>query len=214
MVKRLSDNRRRRLSNVGQILAKKNVGKVFVALDEAQHDLDATFCGEISPVPSKSESRYWGEDKTMIQVFNLIQYPFQKLLSDMTIQHQIGIHKIYSGTSLRLDEMIAYLKRRLPGEFRYNLHSDFPLLRSKEQFKCLLDKIKDNIKSRFGQNLRELIERYSGRLRGRYLWGTLYIDHLNSLKDQKGILDEAAIQQAASDVASRAKGDLKERLTR
>ena len=211
----LSTDRHKRLSNVRQILGRKKVRKVFVALDEAQHDLDAKFCSEISPAFSKSKYKISYKDTSMIQVFNGIEDTFESLLSGGPSQNQIQVTKIYSGTSLRLDEMMAYLQRNFGDLFiTLKVHSNFPLLRSEKEFKRLLDESKFNGENGLNPDQLELIERCGRRLRGRYLWSTLYIDQLQSLKSQGRILDEAGIQEAASDVASRAKGDLKERLTR
>lgn len=124
---------------------------------------------------------------------------------------KIKVDKIYSGTSLQLRKIKSYFgELRSLNDLTYRVHSDFPLLRSEDEFECLLKEFHVTVEKGFEPKQLDWIREYSCCLRGRYLWSTLYIDHLQSLND----LDEEAIREAANDVASRAKEDLKERLTR
>lgn len=138
----------RRHLNVRQKLSRMNVRKVFVALDEAQHDLNAKFCSEKIPPKSnskfcsekilpKSNSKSWLEDTTMLQVFNEIDCQLESVLVDRSSSSDsVQVTKLISGMSLRLDEMMDYLGEPRPGSWRgksrYLVYSDFPLLRSEK----------------------------------------------------------------------------------
>lgn len=186
--------------NIKQVLRKKGIRKVFVVLDEAQHDFDAKFCSEISP-------QYpWYEDYIMIQVFRQIQYKFKELFTESRGQPKgasFKVTNIYSGTSLRMDEMIANFEiENIKYGDEYKVHSDFPLLRCDEESKRLLDEGNFNAERGLNPDQLKLIENCGCRLRGRYLWITLYIDQLKSLTLRRRILDKAATQKAANDVTS------------
>ena len=187
---------------VRQKMQEQNVTKFFIVLDEAQHDLDANFRLDKTLPPSSR----WNHGK-MIHLFHSMAFSLQSLLSQ---SESIEVTRIYSGTSLRLEELTAFLE-----DFgNYIVHSDFPLLGNKREFERLLGESMINAESVLDTHQLELIERYSCRLRGRYLWSTLYIDELKSLRSQGMTLDKNKIQKAANDVADRAKGDLKQRLQR
>ena len=71
-----------------------------------------------------------------------------------------------------------------------------------------------NVENGFELDQLDTIADCSLPLRGRYLWTTLYIDHLKALKSEGRHLDTATIRTAANDIANRAKKDLKDRLSR
>ncbi|MCJ1391483.1 hypothetical protein MMC18_004347 [Xylographa bjoerkii] len=122
-----------RLDVIMRKMRDENVENLFIVLDEAQHDLDAKFYWETNPaIPGSSQSY----ENTMIQLFNEMRSSIKLLLSTGFLQVPV----IYSGTSLRLDEMTAYLKTQVPDfKPKFKVHSDFLLLRSNNEFECLLD---------------------------------------------------------------------------
>lgn len=128
----------RRHLNVGQILSRKKVRKVILALDEAQHDLDARSCSNLSPGFLKLKCKWWLESTTMVQVFIDTQHKFEMPPYDSSSSKKVRVTKKFSETSFRLDEMMAYLERQSCDYSTYHVSLNFPLLRSEKEFKCLL----------------------------------------------------------------------------
>ena len=176
-------------------------------VDEAQCFLDTT-------VPTQI-------DRTE----NLLQLFSQSILGSLGVRKVDKDRRyVVSGTSLKLKETISTIESRRQlsrsiGSLRFDFNrcttfTNFPLLTSAQQ---LAELIKENELELKDDEL-ELIQKHGIRLRGRYLWSALYVEHLKEHLKGHANLNSTAISTAisnAADTAMReAKDSLKERLSR
>lgn len=196
-------------SNARQYTPHEGLRNYFIVLDEAQHDLGTELLHTQS-TPDKSGAK----GIPMLYLFSRMDRIFEKMLK-RHIDLPIYVSKVYSGTSLRLQDMLDYLRKvEYISDTDFTVHSDFPLLRTQEEFDRLLQEQMIDNQVWFSEPELELIARHSYQLRGRYIWSTIYIDALKSNKLFSFHLNEISIRQVAAAVAARAKKDLKSRLTR
>ncbi len=178
----------------------------YSCLDEAQSCLETS-------IPSSDISTYKDENLLHL-VCRQIQLGFR---FDSKLRGRSS-RLIVGGTSLKLKETVSVIE-----SFAHWRHSpytkcetvtDFPLLTSDQELQNLIEErgLFQSIKT--DSALVNEIKKRGVPLRGRYLWSALYVDHLKEHIKKHGNLDTKAISEAANETIDRAKGSLKERLSR
>lgn len=182
----------------------------YYCLDEAQCCLD-------TPLPFSNISRYKDE--------NILQLICEQILLDFKADERFrnpDLRFIVGGTSLKLKETVSTIESTeqwresewVVTSTKCRTFTDFPLLTSDQELRNLIEErgLFQEINTDLAL-VNEVMER-GVPLRGRYLWSALYVDHLKEHFEKHGKLDMKAISEAANETIDKAKGSLKERLSR